>query len=68
MGPIELSIETEADPRDVEVLCRGLSAHSRPGTGTDGFLPLTVLARDSGKLVGGAHGQVNWNWLHVAWI
>jgi GNAT superfamily N-acetyltransferase len=71
MDRIELSVQTDADPRDIEALDRGLGAHSRPITETDGFLPLTVLARNgAGELVGGAHGKVNWTWLHVSilWV
>lgn len=68
---LQFSLETEADPRDVEFLGRGLSEHARPITGSDGFRPLTILARDRNQaLVGGVHGQVNWNWLHVSllWV
>ncbi len=71
MERIALSIETDADPRDVEALGRGLSEHAQPITRTEGFVPLTVLARDvGGELVGGAHGKINWNWLHVSilWV
>ena len=71
MGRIELSIEAQPDPRDLEALGRGLSEHSQPFTQGEGFLPIAVLARDEqGRLAGGARGKLNWNWLHVSvlWV
>jgi GNAT superfamily N-acetyltransferase len=68
---LAFSIETNPADRDVEALAKGLNAHALPITGAAGFQPLAVFARDaSGALVGGAHGQVNWTWLHVAllWV
>ena len=68
---LDLSVETAPAPADVEALGRGLTEHALPLTGTAGFLPLAVFARDArGRLVGGVHGHVNWNWLHVAlfWV
>jgi GNAT superfamily N-acetyltransferase len=68
---VRLSVETAPDPRDVEALANGLTQHALPTTGRPGFQPLAVFARDGqGALVGGAHGQVNWNWLHVGllWV
>ena len=44
----------------------GLTKHALPTTGTAGFLPLAVFARDaSGVLVGGISATVNWNWLQI---
>jgi len=67
----KLSIETTPQPSDVEALAEGLNQYGLPTTGTAGFQPLAVFARDrDGALVGGAHGQVNWNWLFVSlfWV
>jgi GNAT superfamily N-acetyltransferase len=71
VGEVRLSVETAPDPRDVEALANGLTQHALPTTGRPGFQPLAVFARDGrGALVGGAHGQVNWSWLHVGllWV
>jgi GNAT superfamily N-acetyltransferase len=71
IADLVLSVETDPPPGDVEALGRGLTEHALPSTGRPGFLPIGVFARDrSGTLVGGVHGQINWNWLHVAlfWI
>jgi GNAT superfamily N-acetyltransferase len=68
---LTLTVETAPDPRDVEALGRGLTEHALPFTHRAGFQPLAVFARDdTGHLVGGVHGYVNWTWLHVAlfWI
>jgi GNAT superfamily N-acetyltransferase len=71
MDDLTLSVETKPDPRDVDALGEGLTEHALPTTGRPGFQPLSVFARDpAGVLVGGVHGQVSWNWLHVSlfWV
>ena len=71
MSELALSVETSPAERDVEALARGLTEHALPVTGRPGFHPLGVFARDrEGALVGGVHGQVNWNWLHISlfWV
>jgi GNAT superfamily N-acetyltransferase len=71
MRDVQLSIETSPQDRDIEALAAGLSEHALPTTGRAGFQPLAVFARErDGTLVGGAHGQVNWNWLFVSllWV
>ena len=70
-GEIDISLETHARSEDVARLERGLSEHSLPITGREGFVPISVLARDGERtLVGGAHGKLNWTWLHVStlWV
>lgn len=67
MRGIELSIDTEPDPRDVAALGDGLTEHALPVMGEPGFRPIAVFARDpDGALVAGVHGFVNWNWLQMA--
>ncbi len=71
MSELVLSVETAPDARDVHALGDGLTEHALPFTGAPGFQPLAVFARDrDGRLVGGVHGHVNWNWLHIAlfWV
>src|SRR5262245_21799782 len=71
MSDIVLSVESAPDARDVRALGDGLTEHALPATGTPAFQPLAVFARDAeGILVGGVHGNVNWNWLHIGlfWV
>lgn len=71
MDDPQLSIETSPQQGDVDALAEGLNQYGLPTTRTAGFQPLAVFARDrGGALVGGAHGQVNWNWLFVSlfWV
>jgi GNAT superfamily N-acetyltransferase len=71
VSDLAFSVETSPAARDIEALAQGLTEHALPVTGTPGFRPLSVLARNpAGALVGGVHGQVNWSWLHIAlfWV
>jgi GNAT superfamily N-acetyltransferase len=71
MDDLRFSVETSPDRRDVDALGAGLTEHALPTTGTSGFHPLAVFARDpAGALVGGVYGQVNWNWLQIGlfWV
>ena len=71
MSDLAFSVETSPAARDIEALAQGLTEHALPVTGTPGFRPLSVFARNpAGALVGGVHGQVNWSWLHIAlfWV
>ncbi len=69
MDGLTISVETAPDRRDVEALSRGLTEHALPTTGTPGFQPLSVFARDrDGVMVGGMHGHVNWTWLHIGTV
>jgi len=68
---LELRVEDAPDPADVRKLGDGLTEHALPFTGTSGFHPLAVFARDAdGAVVGGVHGQTNWTWLFIQlfWI
>jgi GNAT superfamily N-acetyltransferase len=66
---VAISVETAPDRRDVEALGHGLTEHALPTTGSPGFQPLAVFARDrSGVMLGGMHGHVNWTWLHISLV
>lgn len=63
---LTLELDGEPKPEDVAALGRGLHEHALPLTGTRGFNPLAVFARDpSGEIVGGVYAHVNWTWLSV---
>ncbi len=71
MQDLELVVENNPAPKDIEALGRGLTEHALPTTGVPGFRPLAVFVRDQqGNLVAGIQGTVNWTWLHLAlfWI
>jgi len=69
MDESHMSIETAPVREDIAILEAGLSAHALPITGTGGFQPLAVFWRDSAKrILGGAYGRTNWNWLHIATV
>ena len=69
MSDVTLSVEASPAREDVALLEAGLTAHALPFTGTPGFQPLAVFARDpSGRIVAGAYGRTSWNWLHVGLV
>ena len=68
---LTLWLETRPDGADVDLLGEGLGDHALPTTGSRGFQPLAVFARDDdGRIDGGVYGLVNWTWLHVSlfWV
>lgn len=69
MDELHVSIETSPGRDDIAVLESGLTAHTQPIIGVPGFQPLAVFLRDdAGRIVGGAYGRTNWNWLHIATV
>jgi len=69
MSTYTLTVEAVPRGEDVSVLSQGLTAHALPYTQGPGFQPLAVFLRDeSGTLVGGVWGQVNWNWVHIGLV
>lgn len=66
-----ISVEDNPSPNDLRAIADGLTRHALPVTRVPGFQRLAVLARDEqATLIGGAVGEINWNWLHVAllWV
>ena len=69
MSDLALSVEAAPPAQDVAVLEAGLTAHALPFTGTPGFRPVAVFARDgTGRVVAGARGTTSWNWLHIGLV
>ena len=69
MSTYTLTVEAVPRGEDVSVLSQGLTAHALPYTQGPGFQPLAVFLRDeSGTIVGGVWGQVNWNWVHIGLV
>ena len=71
MPPATYRLTVEIPPARelVDALSAGLTEHARPYVEGPGFQPVGVALRDdTGALVGGASGQINWNWLHIGLV
>jgi GNAT superfamily N-acetyltransferase len=69
MRTYSLTVEETPRGEDVSVLSQGLTTHALPYTQGPGFQPLGVFLRDeSGTIVGGVWGQLNWNWVHIGLV
>lgn len=68
---IDLTLSIEASPtvEDIGALASGLTKHALPTTGTPGFRPIGVFAREaSARVTAGAYGFTSWNWLHISLV
>jgi catechol 2,3-dioxygenase-like lactoylglutathione lyase family enzyme len=64
-----IRVEPQPSSEDVHRLGAGLTEHALATTGTAGFEPIGVFARDAeAAIVGGILALVNWNWLHVSLV
>ena len=66
-----LELTESPSAADLTALTDGLTAHSLEATGAPAHKPLAVFARDAdGRVVGGAQGRLNWNWVDVSllWV
>jgi GNAT superfamily N-acetyltransferase len=69
MADYVITVDEEPTPVDIQTLRDGLTEHALPATGTPGFRPIGVFARDpQGKVVGGVLAMVNWNWLDISLV
>jgi GNAT superfamily N-acetyltransferase len=67
MGTYRFTLEASPKQEEIQLISRGLTAHALPSTKVPGFKTLAVFMRDeSGQVVGGVWGQINWNWLYVS--
>ena len=66
MSGIRLIRKDEATREEIEHLAAGIADHARGRIGDPGFHPVAILAEDeSGRIVGGVTGSINWTWLSV---
>lgn len=70
---VELRVEEPPHPRDAEAVVQGLVASNTRAVAVQAGWErreLGVLARRSGRVVGGALGQAAWAWLYVGrlWV
>jgi GNAT superfamily N-acetyltransferase len=66
---LELNVEFDPPAEDVDAVERGLHAFNLAQLGEDviyDYHRLAVIARDEhGEIVGGIHGELCWEWLHI---
>ena len=68
---MEITLEEDAAPGDVEAVRDGLAAFNRQHAPPDGYRPLNLFLRDKdGAVVGGLLGETFWDWLHISvlWV
>ncbi len=67
---IELTVDSAPSSQDLDRLRAGLTEHSLEFVERPGFVPIAVFARRNGELLGGAFGNLNWNWLDLSllWV
>lgn len=67
MGNYSFTLEEDPKPEEIQLLSLGLTNHALPFTKVPGFKTIAVFMRDEwGQVVGGAWGQINWNWFYVS--
>ena len=66
---MEITLEEDAAPADVQAVCDGLDAFNRQHAPPDGYRPLRLFLRDvDGAVAGGLLGETFWNWLHISML
>lgn len=61
------TLRISADERaDRGAILRGLRAYSAAQAGDARWTPLTIVAREGRRIVGGLKGHTHWDWLFVA--
>jgi GNAT superfamily N-acetyltransferase len=67
---VSLSLAVTAAPaaEDLAAIAAGLSSFNDADAGPANRVPLAVLVRDGGDLVGGISGYTAWGWLYVQWL
>ncbi len=67
MGNYRFTLEEDPKQEEIRLLSQGLTDHALPFTKVPGFKTIAVFMRDErGQVVGGAWGQINWNWFYVS--
>jgi hypothetical protein len=67
---LDITVTDERDIADAAVVSDGLRAYNVSNGGYLDFRPLVVFVRDrqTGKVVGGLHGQSEYELVYVAWF
>ena len=65
---VSLAVTAEPAAEDLAAIAAGLSSFNDADAGPANRVPLAVLVRDNGSLVGGISGYTAWGWLYVQWL
>jgi ribosomal protein S18 acetylase RimI-like enzyme len=71
MRRLEIAIEENPAPADLDVIERALVAHNEARSEPRNYTPLVIFLRTSeGQIVGGLRGVTVWGWLFVSqlWV
>jgi GNAT superfamily N-acetyltransferase len=70
MNEPEITLGESAPEKDREFVLQALVAYNKARTAGETYRDLNVLARDSGKIVGGLRAITLWNWLfvYILWV
>lgn len=71
MRRLEISIEENPAPADLDVIERALVEHNEARSEPRNYTPLTIFLRTAeGQIVGGLRGVTVWGWLFVSqlWV
>src|SRR4051812_4197354 len=62
---VQIEITDAPKPEDLKALIDGLVSYNDSAADPQNRLPLAVFAKDVGKLIGGASGATQWQWLFI---
>jgi len=65
MSAIEISVAVGATDDQKAAIIGGLVSYNDSRASPEGHLPLAVVARTGGMLIGGLLGYTHWNWLFI---
>lgn len=65
---LQITVSIELDAADQAIIERGLDVYNLSRVGSDPTAPLWIVARDAGRLIGGARCLMTWQWLLVDWL
>jgi len=66
MSTVRLIEKDTVSPEEARLLADGIGEHAQEAIGDSGFHPVSIFAQDeTGEIVGGVTGTVNWRWLSV---
>ena len=68
---LEISIENNPDPADLDVIERALVEHNEAKSEPRNYTPVSIFLRDAeGQIAGGLRGVTVWGWLFVSqlWV
>lgn len=69
MQGLKLTLESNPESEDLEVISTGLEQFNEKRVGRDNFESLTVFLRNKqGAVVGGCVAETYWEWLYIAII